>query len=453
MTVIRNFNYKGSIKKEIKKAATSGMMNDYQCTIENEVTISGIGIHTGKHAEVRFKPAGVDEGIIFVRVDLPDSPSIPANIDYVTGVTRGTTLEKGTAKVQTVEHLLAALYGLGIDNLIVEINAEELPVGDGSAYDYTKILIKARIKKQKKKKEYYKPEEVISFKRGKTELVVIPSDKFSISSTIHYDDQVLGSQFFNIDINPDSYRKAISCARTYCFENEIEDIKDWGLGKGGTFENTIVISKDGVKNTKLRFKDEFVRHKILDLLGDLYLLGRPLKADVLAIRSGHASNIELTKKLKENYLKGRSKRSEVVMDIDMLMKILPHRYPFLLVDRIEMGASRNVAVGYKNITVNEPFFKGHYPDRPVFPPTLIIEFMAQSSAVMLLSRPELQDKLAYFMIIEKADFFGEVRPFDVLRSKVKLVRVRAKGGKVQGSSYVGDKKVAEAEFMFALVDR
>ncbi len=428
-------------------------MSDWQTTIENEITLSGIGIHTGKEANVKFKPAEVDEGIVFVRVDLPGYPRVPANIDYVTEVVRGTTLQKGSATVQTVEHLLATAYGLGIDNLIVEIDTDELPVGDGSANDYTQMLLKAGLKELNKKRKYFTPSRVINYKMGKTELIVIPSDKLVISSTIHYENKVLNAQFLNIEINSDNYINKISPARTYCFESEIKDIKDWGLGKGGTFANTIVIGEQGITNTELRFKDEFVRHKILDLLGDLYLLGAPLKADVLAVRSGHASNIELTKKLKENYLEVEGNDSKVVMDIDMLMKILPHRYPFLLVDRIEMDASHKIATGYKNITVNEPFFKGHFPDRPVFPSSLVIEFMAQSSAVMLLSRPELQDKLAYFIIIENAKFFDEVRPLDMLKSKVELVRARARGGKVRGTSYVGDKKVAEAEFMFSLVDR
>ncbi|MFC2091155.1 UDP-3-O-acyl-N-acetylglucosamine deacetylase [Elusimicrobiota bacterium] len=428
-------------------------MNDFQCTINKEVSISGVGIHTGKLANVRFKPADTDVGILFIRVDIPGDPAIPANIDYVTDVTRGTTLKKGSASVQTVEHLLATVCGLGIDNLIVEIDTEELPVGDGSARDYTKIFMDIGIKQLNKKRKYFTPSRPISCSVGKTELIVIPADKLTINATIHYENDILGSQFFSIDLDPQSYVDEISTARTYCFEKEINDIKELGLGKGGTFENTIVVGEKGITNTELRFEDEFVRHKILDLLGDLYLLGFPLKADITAVRSGHAANIELTRKLRDNYLEVEGKQPDVVMDVDMLMRILPHRYPFLLVDRIEMGASHKIATGYKNVTVNEPFFKGHFPMRPVFPPSLIIEFMAQSSAVMLLSRPELQDKLAYFIIIEHADFFGEVRPMDVLTSKVELIRARARGGKIRGSSYVGERKVAEAEFMFSLVDK
>jgi UDP-3-O-[3-hydroxymyristoyl] N-acetylglucosamine deacetylase/3-hydroxyacyl-[acyl-carrier-protein] dehydratase len=428
-------------------------MTANQCTIKEEISLSGVGIHTGQKADVRFKPAEPDHGIVFVRVDLPGSPSVPADIDFVTDVVRGTTLQRGPAIVHTVEHVLATAYGMGIDNLIIEIDESELPVGDGSANDYTRAFLRAGIQEQDKEKKYFTPSRVINYKKGKTELIIIPSDKLTVSATIHYSSKMLNAQFLKLEIDADTYINEISPARTYCFEKEIKDIKDWGLGKGGTFENTIVIGENSITNTKLRFEDEFVRHKILDIMGDLYLLGMPLKADVIAVRSGHSSNIELAKKLREDYLEVASRDTGVVMDIDMIMGILPHRYPFLLVDRIEMDSSHKIATGYKNVTVNEPFFKGHFPDRPVFPPALLIEFMAQSSAVMLLSRPELQGKLAYFIIIEKAQFFGDVRPLDTLKSKVELMRARAKGGKVRGASYVGDRKVAEAEFVFSLIDR
>ena len=436
-------------------------MNDFQQTISSEISFSGIGIHTGKKANITLKPAECSSGIKFVRVDHPDNPSVSADIDYVVDVSRGTTLQNGKAKVQTVEHLLAAAYGLGIDNLIVQIDKDELPVGDGSANDYTSVFLKAGLKKQDKKRKYWTPSEIIYYRNDKTELVVIPSDKFSISATIYYGDDVLGSQFLKMDITGDNFINGISTARTYCFEKEIKSLLENGLGKGGTYENTIIIGETGITNTKLRFKDEFVRHKILDLLGDLFLLGVRLKANVIAIRSGHASNIELTKKLKKDYLADRQKGTGTVpcggnpcvMDIEQILKILPHRYPFLLVDKITMDSSWKFATGYKNITIDEPFFKGHYPANPIFPPSLIIEFMAQSSAVMLLANPEFQEKLAYFIVIEKAEFFHDVQPLDVLKSRVELVRARAKGGKVRGTSYVGDKKVAEAEFMFSLVDK
>ncbi|MDA3793492.1 MAG: UDP-3-O-acyl-N-acetylglucosamine deacetylase [Elusimicrobia bacterium] len=428
-------------------------MDARQHTIKKDVSIEGIGIHTGCSSKVTLKPAPADSGIKFKRVDIAGLPEVPAHIDFVTGVLRGTTVENGAAKVQTIEHLLAAAAGLEIDNLTVDINADELPVGDGSASIFTEALLKAGIKQQDKARKYYRPSKILSIKKGETEIMVLPEDEFSIGLTLHYNDNMVGSQFKDIYLNPQNYIDNISTARTYCFEEEIDKIKEMGLGLGGNTKNTIVIGSRSIKNTKLRFKDEFVRHKILDLLGDLYLLGRPLKARVIAIRCGHAANIEITKKLRDDMRATSGESKARIMDIDELMSILPHRYPFLMVDRIVMGKEKNKATGYKNITVDEPFFKGHYPERPVFPRALIIEFIAQSSAVMLLSRPEVKNKLAYFIIIQNVKFKGEVKPMDILRAEVELVRAREKGGKVRGEVFSGDKKVATAEFMFSLVKR
>jgi len=427
-------------------------MSYAQQTIQREVSISGIGIHTGEEATVTFKPAEAGYGVRFVRVDLPDRPEIPADITYVTDVERGTTLQKDSAKVQTVEHLLATAISLGIDNLIVEIDKSELPVGDGSANEYTMALLKAGIKKQDQERKYYTPSKILRCRTGKSEFVVIPSDSFSVSVTIHYGFDFLHSQFYETKVTPEVYINDISPARTYCLENEINLIKEMGLGKGGNFDNTVVVTSKGIKNTSLRFKEEFARHKVLDLIGDLSLIGMPIKAHIIAIRCGHSSNIELARKLKKDMDKNGCGRGSKVMDIGRLMSILPHRYPFLLVDRIEVD-SEKFARGFKNVTVNEPFFKGHFPDNPILPPVLIIEFMAQSSAVMLLSKPDVYSKLAYFIIIEKAEFFGDVRPCDMLQSKVELVRARARGSKVRGEAYVGERKVAEAEFMFSLIDK
>ncbi|MGM0441170.1 MAG: UDP-3-O-acyl-N-acetylglucosamine deacetylase [Elusimicrobiota bacterium] len=426
--------------------------NKPQCTIAEEINLSGIGIHTGKEANVTLKPADVNCGVKFVRVDLKDSPPIPAQIEYVTGVMRGTTLENGKAKVQTVEHLLASLYGLGIDNLTVEIDKSEMPVGDGSAKIFVESIQKAGIKKQEASKKYFQPEEPVSISAGSADIIAFPSDNLTISSVIYYGDNVLGSQYKKLDITEENFINEIASARTYCFEEEIELIKEKGLGKGGNENNTIVIGNEEIKNTKLRFKDEFVRHKLLDFLGDLYLLGCNLKARVIAIRCGHNSNIQFTRKLKEKMDKS-SRSTGKVLNVDQLKEILPHRYPFLLVDKIEVGDSMKTAIGYKNITIDEPVFKGHYPEEAVFPPALIIEFMAQSSAVMLLTKPEVKNKLAYFIIIDKVKFYGDVKPMDVLKSEVELIRARSKGGKVRGETFVGDRKVAQAEFMFTLVEK
>ncbi len=424
--------------------------NDPQCTIAEEFNISGIGIHTGKKVQITLKPAPVDYGVKFKRIDLKNSKPIPARVEYVTGVLRGTTLENGEAKVQTVEHLLASLYGLGVDNLIVETNNSELPVGDGSSNIFIQGISKAGIRKQSGVKKYFKPEKPVAISAGNADIIAFPADQLILNSVIYYEDKVLGSQYREMVINRENFIREIGPARTYCFEKEIEHIKEKGLGRGGNSNNTIIIGEEKIKNTQLRFKDEFVRHKLLDLLGDLYLLGCNLKARVIALRSGHDSNIQFTRKLRKNMGRLNPKK---VLNVDQLRNILPHRYPFLLVDKIEVGTSMKTATGYKNITIDEPFFKGHYPDKAVFPPALIIEFMAQSSAVMLLTKPEVKDKLAYFIIIDKVKFYGDVKPMDVLKSNVELLRARSKGGKVKGESFVGNRKVAQAEFMFTLVDK
>lgn len=431
------------------------MKKEYQRTISKPVSLSGIGIHTGADSTIRFLPAEPGEGIKFVRTDLEGNPSVPALVDYVVDVSRGTTIQRGEARVHTVEHLLAAASGLGIDNLTVEVDSIELPVGDGSSEAFTCLLLEAGIAEQDALREYYIPDEPLYYSSDGTELAIFPSEKFTISATIHYGDRVLGSQFFSLDISRDSFLESISPARTFCFESEIKQLKKMGLGKGGNDYNTIVIGKDSILNTELRFSDEFVRHKILDLIGDLYLLGMPVKGSLIVNRCGHAANVELVKKIKEQ----RSLRSHAPaagsseVGISQLMKILPHRYPFLLVDRVMVEPSGKVACGYKNITVDEPFFKGHFPDDPVFPRALLMEFMAQSSAIMLLSGPEYKDKIAYFIIIEKAEFFGDVRPPDILSSRVELRRARGRGGKVAGCCYAGNKIIAEAEFMFSIVDK
>ncbi|NLB35193.1 MAG: UDP-3-O-[3-hydroxymyristoyl] N-acetylglucosamine deacetylase [Elusimicrobia bacterium] len=431
------------------------MSKDFQHTIKNPLSISGIGIHSGVESNLRFLPAEPGEGIVFVRTDLEGSPSVPALVDYVVDVSRGTTIQKGDAIVHTVEHLLSAASGLGIDNLVVEIDSIELPIGDGSAEFFSSALLEAGIKKQDAEREYFIVEEPIFYSSGGSELAVFPADKFTISATIQYSDKVLGTQFLSIDSNKENFLKGIAPARTFCFEAEIELLKKMGLGKGGNFNNTIVVGEEDIINTELRFDDEFVRHKILDLIGDLYLLGMPIKGSVIANRCGHAANVEFVKKLKENYLKRQYSPSKEAEQVELpdLMKILPHRYPFLLVDRIIVEPSKKIAYGYKNITVNEPFFKGHFPDSPVFPRVLLIEFIAQSSALMLLSDSEFKEKLAYFIVIDHAKFFGDARPPDMLSSRVELKRARGSSGKVAGVCYVGDRKIAEAEFMFSIVDK
>jgi UDP-3-O-[3-hydroxymyristoyl] N-acetylglucosamine deacetylase / 3-hydroxyacyl-[acyl-carrier-protein] dehydratase len=441
---------------------------EFQRTIAKSITYSGIGVHTGSKTSITFKPAEVNTGVKFIRVDLPGLPVIEANIDNVSGVERGTTISKGDIKIHTTEHILSALSGLRIDNIIIEMDANEPPVMDGSALLVLEKLKKAGVVEQKAPKNYIELTEPIEFIEEGTELIILPDTKFKISCTIEYQHPVIQTQYKSLTIDEATFEKEIAPARTYCFDYEIELLKKKGLAKGGNLDNAVVVGQDGIHNTSLRFKDEFVRHKILDLMGDLYLLGRPLKAHVIAIRCGHAANIKLAQKIKKFVLeKGTvapvpARRKPVnldvtdknkILDINDIQKVLPHRYPFLFVDKIIIVEEEKKAVGIKNLTVNEDFFNGHFPGHPIMPGVLIIEAMAQTSCFLVLRKPELSNKLAYFMLIEGAKFRRPVLPGDQLKLEVELVKAKSKTGTVQGKAFVDETLVAEAEFTFSLVDR
>ena len=439
---------------------------EFQRTIAKPITYSGIGVHTGNLTSITFKPSEINTGVKFVRVDLPGSPVIEANIDHVVSVERGTTISDGKVKIHTTEHILSALCGLGIDNIIVEMNANEPPVLDGSALQIVEELKEAGIVEQKAPKNYIVLDEPIQLFEDGVQLIVLPDTKFKISCTIKYQHPVLKTQYNSFVINTETFEKEIAPARTYCFDYEIETLKKRGLAKGGSLDNAIVIGEKGVHNTNLRFDDEFVRHKILDLMGDLYLLGRPIKAHVIGIKCGHPSNIKLARKIKEVILRkqksvsDKKKPTEIeqldpskVLNIEDIQKVLPHRYPFLFVDKIIIVEEEKMAVGIKNLTVNENIFNGHFPGHPIMPGVLIVEAMAQTSCVLVLRKPELSNKLAYFMLIENVKFRKPVFPGDQLRLEVEMVKVKSRTGKVQGKAFVEDKLVAEAEFTFSLVDR
>lgn len=434
-----------------------------QKTIGREVSYSGIGLHTGNKATITFKPAAEDYGVRFVRVDLEGKPEIEANIKNVIGVTRGTTLANGEAKVHTVEHIMATLYAFGIDNVVIELDNNEPPVADGSAFPFVEILKQAGIIEQVKEKSYLKIEEPIKYKKGDAELLIVPSDSFKISCTISYNHPVLETQYMSFCMQDNDFCNDIAPARTFCFDYEIECLQKEGLAKGGSLENAIVIGEKKIHNKELRFSDEFVRHKILDIIGDLYLLGRQIKGHVIAFKCGHSVNVEFAKEIfshisqvkpaenKAEYKKVWEGRELNITDI---MNIIPHRYPFLLVDKVIITQEAVTAVGFKNVTMNEEFFQGHFPGRPVMPGVLIIEAMAQTSCVLFLSKPELaKTKLALFMGINEVKFRKQVIPGDVLRFEIEVVRARERGGKLLGKAFVEENLVAEAEIMFSLVDK
>jgi len=436
---------------------------DLQRTIKKETTYSGIGLHTGNITSVTFKPAPPNFGIKFVRSDLPGKPGVEANIKNVISVARGTTLGNGNFQIQTVEHIMATLCGLGIDNLIVEVNADEPPVADGSGMAFVETLEKAGFQEQNIQKDYFVVTEPIRFSDEDVHLVVLPSDEFKVSATIDYKHPILKSQYGSFTITKEVFEKEIAPARTYCFEHEIESLKRRGLARGGSLDNAVVIAQNGIHNKDLRFPDEFVRHKVLDLIGDLYLIGKPLKVHVIAIRCGHAANIALTRRLGKLLEPSPARRTAriisqgdfkgKVLGLEEIQSIIPHRPPFLFVDRIVMSENMTKAVGYKNLTINEDYFKGHFPNYPIMPGVLIVESMAQTSCVLFLARSELRKKLPYFMAIREVKFRKPVFPGDQLELEVEVTRARVRGGKIEGRAYVGNELVAEAEFMFSLVDR
>ncbi len=441
-------------------------MSDRQRTIAREVSLSGIGLHSGAETTVVFKPAAPDSGVRFVRTDLEGRPEIPVGVDTaVTGedFSRRTTIGNGNACVGTVEHVLAAARGLGIDNVIVEIDAPEPPEPDGSCAPYVEVLRRAGAVEQDAERSYFVLSEPVEFSEGGIEIAAHPYDGFKISFTIAYDHPLIGTQHISLDIDEDVFEREIAPARTFSLLEDVESLKQRGLIKGGSLANSVVVGEDGVLNEgALRFSDEFVRHKVLDLLGDLSLLGRPLKMHVVSARSGHSTNLKFVKLLHESFSmadEGLAPERQVrevpsSLTIDQIQKIMPHRYPFLLVDRIlSLDPGRSV-VGIKNVTINEPFFIGHFPSGPIMPAVLIIEAMAQVGGVMLLSMvAEPEKKLVYFMGIDKAKFRKPVVPGDQLRFELEMVKMRMKTCRMKGRAYVDNALVAEAELTSVVVDK
>ncbi|MFH0855333.1 MAG: bifunctional UDP-3-O-[3-hydroxymyristoyl] N-acetylglucosamine deacetylase/3-hydroxyacyl-ACP dehydratase [Candidatus Omnitrophota bacterium] len=435
-----------------------------QKTILKEIHLSGIGLHTGKKTDLVLKPAAVDSGITFARVDLAGCPQIKACVDNLISPAshpaRRTSIAGDNAQVHTIEHLMAALFGLGIDNILIEINNEEVPGLDGSSLNFLDALNKAGIVEQAKERHFYAIKDPVFIEENDSSIIVLPSSDFKISYTLDYRHPFLKTQFMELSVNNAVFKSDIASARTFCLQQEALELQQQGLGLGANYENTLVVGENGVVKNKLRYDDEFIRHKILDLIGDLYLLGCPLKGHIIAVRSGHSLNAKLIKKIAQQKTRyaaagigtGCQSQDMAEMDIAMIMKILPHREPFLFVDRITHLEKGKRAVGIKNVTINDYFFKGHFPGKPVMPGVLIVEAMAQVGGVMMLAPQENRGKLAYFMAADKIKFRKTVLPGDQLVMEVVAGKIKSKTGQVFAKAMVEGKVVAEAQLMFALVE-
>lgn len=461
-------------------------MYEKQHTIRETVSVTGVGLHTGVPVTLTFHPAPENHGYVFRRVDLEGSPLVRADVENVVDTSRGTTIAENGVKVHTVEHTLAALAGLQIDNALIDLDGPEPPVMDGSSIYFIEVLKKAGIEEQNADREFFVVDQPIHHYENErqTDLAILPSDDFRVTVMIDYNSPVLGSQHATL-YSIDQFEKEFAPSRTFCFLHELEQLVSAGLIKGGDLDNAIVVvdrevsapelerlsklfNKPGIEvategilnNLELRYRNEPARHKLLDLVGDLALIGAPIKGQVLAARPGHGANVEFarkiksvikTKKIARKYQSGEE--DGVVFDINAISKILPHRYPFLLVDKITRF-SENTIEGVKNVTMNEPFFQGHFPNNPVMPGVLQLEAMAQVGGILLLNKVDNPENVwVYFMAIDNARFKKMVLPGDTMIFKLELITMKRNICKMHGKGFVNGKLVVEADLVAALVDK
>jgi UDP-3-O-[3-hydroxymyristoyl] N-acetylglucosamine deacetylase/3-hydroxyacyl-[acyl-carrier-protein] dehydratase len=459
-----------------------------QATLQNTVSVQGVGLHTGKSVTLTMQPAATNHGIRFQRTDLSDQPIIPADVKYVVSTNRGTTLKNGEAQVSTVEHVLSALMGLGIDNALLEINGPEMPIMDGTSLPFVNAINKSGKKEQDVPRDFFEIIDPIAYKDEVTgtELLALPANDFEATVMVDFSSKVIGPQFASLG-NMDQYIEEIAPCRTFVFVHEIEKLLDMGLIKGGDLDNAIVIADRtmdkaeleslarklnkpsisvdelGVINTvKLRFQNEPARHKLLDVIGDLALIGKPIKGKIVATKPGHTANIAFAHMLKkamaeQKKMAGIPKydpEAVPVYDVVQIAQMLPHRYPFLLVDKI-LEIDSQYIVGIKNITFNEGFFQGHFPNNPIFPGVLQIEAMAQTGGILALnSVPDPGNWDTYFLKIDNAKFKAKVVPGDTLIIKMELLEPIRRGiVHMQGTAFVGSKIVSEAELTAQIVKR
>jgi UDP-3-O-[3-hydroxymyristoyl] N-acetylglucosamine deacetylase/3-hydroxyacyl-[acyl-carrier-protein] dehydratase len=435
------------------------MAFSYQHTLAKGASLSGNALHTGATVTLTLRPAPVDHGIRFKRIDLPDDPLIDAKIDHVKIVERATTIAEGNVKVHTVEHVLSAVHGMGVDNAIVEMDANEPPIGDGSAVPYVELIKKCGLEAQPAVRRVFEVREPIHVEtKSGSILTLVPDDKFRISCT-QVGPEGRFTQYHSLEITPETYEKEIARARTFVFYEDVKPLLEKGLIKGGSLENAVVIRGESVMGKEpLRYPDEFVRHKILDIIGDVFLAGCRIAGHIIAIKPGHGANSELTRAIRKRHEHILAMappqvipRGTGVMEVKDIMAVLPHRYPFLMVDRIISFESENKCVGVKSVTVNEPFFQGHFPGHPVMPGVLQVEAMAQVASILLRKQSSITSGIGYFMSADGVKFRKPVLPGDSLIIEAELVRAKGNIGKAQCRCLVNGEVTSEGTLMFAFV--
>ena len=433
---------------------------EMQQTLAAPATLEGSSLHTGQKVTLTIKPAPADSGFQFRRIDLDDQPFIDADVSKVQTVERATTLAEGSVKVHTVEHVLSALTGMGIDNALIEMDANEPPIGDGSSAPYVELIKQAGIVTQDVPAKVWEIREPLFYDSGKGSFItIVPDKEFRISCTNVGPDGRF-TQYFSSVVNPETYEKEIAPARTFVYYEDVKPLLDKGLIKGGSLENAVVIRGEEIMSKEpLRFDNEFARHKALDVIGDLMLSGKRITGHVICVKPGHGPNTQMAALLKSNYLRMRSMvpplaipKGEAVLDINDILKILPHRYPFLLVDRIIDFVGDNKCTGVKNVTINEPFFPGHFPGHPIMPGVLQVEAMAQVASCLMLRKPENQGKIGYFMSADKVKWRHPVLPGDTLFIEAEIVKTRRNIGFASCRCVVNGQVVSSGELKFALID-
>ena len=435
-----------------------------QRTLNREKSIKGKALHTGEDVTLTLKPAPASSGFVFRRTDLYGKPEIKPLASSVTELIRSTTISNGNAKIHTIEHVLSALSGCGIDNAIIELDASEPPILDGSAKPYVELIQSAEPVELGEDREFLKLSSPISVSSGNRSIIALPHDGLRITCT-SADDRGIHVQHMSIDIDPENYVQEIAPSRTFTLYEDIEELLKLGKIRGGSLDSAVVIKGGQIMSKEpLRFEDEFVRHKILDIVGDLCLLGKPLHAHIIAVRPGHSLNSELTAKIlefsdKKNPDKSKKEESSVVLpeetelDVRRVLDVLPHRYPFVMIDRVISIDGNESLVAIKNVTINEPFFTGHFPGHPVMPGVMQLEAMAQAAGLLLLRRGKGAGKVAFFMSADKVKFRKPVVPGDQLRIKATLDKVRGnKLATANVSCYVDDKEVSSANLMFTIAN-